>query len=170
MSGTTSRAASSKPAVPHSTCGASTRTFRSSSASALSSCSGRAGVPGGSRQRHELRPPIWTLCLLFAVSALGVLWWEPQREYPIANANPLIVGLAISVILVVSRIRLGDRMEKFVTRLASASFGAFLVHVFFLELFFEHLYDVEAGPLLLVVQYLGLLALMAAVSYALSLT
>ncbi len=61
-------------------------------------------------------------------------------------------------------------MEKFVTRLASASFGAFLVHVFFLELFFEHLYDVEAGPLLLVVQYLGLLALMAAVSYALSLT
>jgi surface polysaccharide O-acyltransferase-like enzyme len=119
---------------------------------------------------HELRPPIWTLCLLFAVSALGVLWWESQREYPIANANPLIVGLAISVILIVSRIRLGDRMKTVVTRLASASFGAFLVHVFFLELFFEHLYDVEAGPLLLVVQYLGFLTLMAAVSYALSLT
>ncbi len=118
---------------------------------------------------HELRPPIWTLCLLFAVSALGVLWWESQREYPIANANPLIIGLAISVILIVSRIRLGDRTKKVFTRLASASFGAFLVHVFFLELFFEHLYDVEAGPVLLVVQYLGYLTLMAAVSYTLSL-
>ncbi|WP_135538772.1 acyltransferase family protein [Brevibacterium sp. FAM 24630] len=116
----------------------------------------------------ELRPPIWTLCLLFAASALGVLWWESQKSYPIENANPLIVGLAISVILLVSRLRLGTRTKKIFARLASASFGAFLVHVFFLELFFERLYDVEAGPVVLVIQYLGFLAAMAAVSYALS--
>jgi surface polysaccharide O-acyltransferase-like enzyme len=119
---------------------------------------------------HELRPPIWSLILLFAASAAGVLWWESQREYPIANANPLIVGLAISVILIISRIRLGERTKKIFTRLASASFGAFLVHVFFRELFFEHLYDVEASPVMLVVQYVGFLALMATISYTLSLT
>ncbi len=116
----------------------------------------------------ELRPPLWSLCLLFAVSALGVLWWESRKSYPIENANPLIVGLALSVILIVSRLRLGNRSKRVFTRLASASFGAFLVHVFFLELFFEQLFDVEAGPALLVVQYLGLLAAMAAASYALS--
>lgn len=117
---------------------------------------------------HELRPPIWMLCLLFAVSALGVLWWESRRSYPIENANPLIVGLAVSVILLVSRIRLGERAKKVFTTMATASFGAFLVHVFFLELFFERLFDVDATPILLVVQYFGFLALMAALSYALS--
>ena len=117
---------------------------------------------------QELRPPIWTLCLLFAVSAIGVLWWESRRSYPIENANPLIVGLAVSVILLVSRIRLGERTKKIFTTMATASFGAFLVHVFFLELFFEHLFDVDAAPVLLVIQYLGLLALMAALSYGLS--
>lgn len=117
----------------------------------------------------DLRPPLWTLVLLFAASAVGVLWWESQYSYPIANANPLIVGLAVSLILFVSRIRLGERTKKVFTRLASASFGAFLVHVFFLELFFERLYDIDTGPVLLVVQYLGYLALMAAISYALSL-
>ena len=117
---------------------------------------------------HELRPPIWTLCLLFAVSALGVLWWESRRSYPIENANPLIFGLAISVILLVSRIRLGERAKKVFTTMATASFGAFLVHVFFLELFFERLFDIDAAPVLLVIQYVGLLALMAALSYGLS--
>ncbi|UVI37601.1 acyltransferase [Brevibacterium spongiae] len=119
---------------------------------------------------EELRPPIWSLCLLFAASALGVLWWESQKSYPIENANPLIVGLAVSVILLVSRLRLGERTKKVFTRLASASFGAFLCHVFFLELFFERLYDVDTGPILLVAQYLGFLIAMAAASYALSLT
>lgn len=118
----------------------------------------------------QLRPPIWSLGLLFAVSALGVLWWESRRSYPIENANPLIIGLAVSVILIVSRIRLGARSKKVFAFLASASFGAFLVHVFFLELFFERLFDIEAGPVLLVVQYLGFLILMAAASFALSLT
>src|SRR5699024_8697228 len=78
-----------------------------------------------------------------------------RRSYPIENANPLIIGLAVSVILIVSRIRLGARSKKVFAFLASASFGAFLVHVFFLELFFERLLDIEAGPVLLVVQYLG---------------
>lgn len=117
----------------------------------------------------DYRPPLWLLVALFTASAAGVLWWESQHSYPIENANPLIVGLALSVIFFVSKLELSARVKRVFTKLASASFGAFLVHVFFLELFFERLYDVDAGPVLLVVQYLGYLAAMAAIAYALSL-
>ncbi|PCC45313.1 MULTISPECIES: acyltransferase [Brevibacterium] len=117
----------------------------------------------------DLRPPRWTLVLAFGVCAAGVFFWESDYSYPIANANPLIVGLAVSVILIISRIELGERTKRFFTKLAGASFGAFLVHVFFLELFFERLFVVDASPLLLVVQYVGYLGLTAVLSYALSL-
>ena len=117
----------------------------------------------------DFRPPMWTLLLLFGASAIGVFWWESRYSYPIANANPLIVGLAISVILIVSRIELGEKTKRFFTTLAAASFGAFLVHVFFLELFFERLFVIEESALMLVVQYLGYLALTALLSYVLSL-
>ena len=117
---------------------------------------------------REIRPPMWVLVLVFAVSALGVFWWESDYSYPIGNANPLIVGLAVTVILIVSRIRLNERMKKLFTTLAGASFGAFLVHVFFLELFFERLFVIDASPALLVIQYLGYLTIMAALAYSLS--
>ncbi|MDN6748083.1 MAG: acyltransferase [Brevibacterium sp.] len=117
----------------------------------------------------DIRPPMWALVLTFGACALGVFWWESDYSYPIANANPLIVGLAASVILIISRIELGERTKRFFTTLAGASFGAFLVHVFFLELFFEHLFVIDASPVVLVVQYLGYLGLTAVLSYSLSL-
>lgn len=118
---------------------------------------------------QDLRPPMWTLLLAFAACAAGVFWWESDYSYPIANANPLIVGSAISVILIISRLKVGERAKRLFTRLAAASFGAFLVHVFFLELFFERLFVIDASPLLLAVQYLGYLGLTAVLSYTFSL-
>ncbi|WP_349828216.1 acyltransferase [Brevibacterium litoralis] len=117
---------------------------------------------------RSIRVPWPVLGIVFAASAFGVYLQQSAHHYPITNSSPLCALLAACVILGLARIDWSPRAAALLARLASASFGAFLVHVFVLEFFFQRWFPVEAGLPTTLGLFLVLWLTMATIAFALS--
>ena len=111
----------------------------------------------------------WGLPAVFLCASACVFLWETRVHYPIENANPLTPILGATVILFTCSFTVSDRVSGILKRVAAASFGAFLVHIMFVDLVFGRLFplDVSFAPGLALF-VLGWIACIA-VSFALSL-
>lgn len=89
---------------------------------------------------QSFKIPRWVLVAVFGIAAALVFLWETEIHYPIQNANPLTPVLGACVILLCGSVQVSDQWAHRLKRIASASFGAFLVHIFFTELVFAHLF------------------------------
>lgn len=89
--------------------------------------------------------PRWLVILVFGAAACGVYYWETEIHYPIQNANPLTFILASCVVLMCGTITVSERTAQRLKKIASASFGAFLVHIFFIDFVFERLFPLNMG-------------------------
>ncbi|MCT1657891.1 acyltransferase [Brevibacterium luteolum] len=114
--------------------------------------------------------PRWVLVVVFGLAAIGVYLWETEVHYPIQNANPLTFILAACVVLMCGTITVQERTMRLLKKLASASFGAFLIHIFFVDLMFWHLFPLDLSwPATAGLFFICWVAV-AAVSFAFSLT
>lgn len=113
--------------------------------------------------------PRWVLASVFGSAAVGVLLWETGIHYPIQNANPLTFVLGACVVLLSGSLSVSEQASARLKVLASASFGAFLVHIVFVEVVFMQFFPLDLGfALTLALFVLGWVAV-AVVSFALSL-
>ncbi|GAB2876196.1 acyltransferase [Streptomyces mayteni] len=75
----------------------------------------------------------WPLLATLILAIAGTLWYATQIHYAIPYAH-LFVGVAtISLILLLNRVRVPERLRPSLSTLAGAALGAYLVHVFFVE-------------------------------------
>ncbi|WP_326597954.1 acyltransferase [Streptomyces sp. NBC_01803] len=98
-------------------------------------------LPGGLSPRYrKLMVP------LFLLSAVGVLWYDTQIHYPIANAHPFTAVMTGALLLGVSRIRVPERWRPNLGKLAAAAMGAYMVHVFLVEEIVMRIVTEDVGP------------------------
>lgn len=121
-------------------------------------------------QARTFRVPRWLIIIVFALAAAGVYLWETEVHYPIQNANPLTFVLAACVVLMCGTVTVQERTMRLLKKLASASFGAFLIHIFFVDLMFWHLFPLDLSWPATAGLFLICWAAVAAVSFAFSLT
>ncbi|GAA3792622.1 acyltransferase [Streptomyces phyllanthi] len=121
-------------------------------------------LPTGVPRRHR-----WLLVPVILAAIAGCLWYDTQVKYVIPNAHLFVAVLSACVLLLVSRVRIPERLRPALTKLAGASLGAFMVHVVFVEELVRPLVSADlSGPVaaaLLVGLVLGTIVL----SYAASL-
>lgn len=110
------------------------------------------------------------LTAVFLAAAVGVHLWETRVHYPIENANPLTPVLGGALIVLVCSFRVSDRVAQILKRIAAASFGAFLVHIMFVDLVFGRLFPLDIGLAAGIPLFVAGWIACIAVSFALSLT
>lgn len=118
------------------------------------------GVP------HRLR---WLLLPVLLAAVAGCLWYNTQVKYVIPNAHLFVATMMVCMLLLVSRIRVPQRLRPTLTKLAGAALGAFMVHVLVIEELVRPLVSADlsgptAGALLV-----GLVLATIALSYTASL-
>ncbi|MDK0521689.1 acyltransferase [Streptomyces sp. ML-6] len=84
---------------------------------------GIAGIAGIAGRKRLL----WTLPALVALTA--VIGYQHRVHYAIPYASVLVALFSAGVLLSLHRLRIPERLRPRLTRLADASFGAYLVHV-----------------------------------------
>lgn len=92
---------------------------------------------------------------VFAVASILVFFWQTRIHYPIANLNPLTAVLGACVIVILNSIRLPERCKRWLQQAARASFGAFLIHLFFIDAYFGRWFPTDLGPAATVALFVG---------------
>ncbi len=97
----------------------------------------RSAVAG--RRRRLL----WLAGGLCAWGAVAV--YEYQVSYPSPYAAVVVALLAGTLLMALNRVRVPERFRPLLGRLAGVSFGAYLVHLLFLEVLAPHVVSADAG-------------------------
>ncbi|MEU8705135.1 acyltransferase [Streptomyces sp. NPDC048565] len=92
--------------------------------------------PAGAFGRRNL----WWL-LPAGVLVAGVVAYQHGVHYAIPNANILVALFSAGVLVSLHRVRIPERLRPVLTRLAGASFGAYMIHVLVQETLTDALVD-----------------------------
>jgi surface polysaccharide O-acyltransferase-like enzyme len=98
-----------------------------------------------------------------------VLWYHTQIHYVAPNAHLFVGTMTICVLLLVSRVRVPERLRPPLRKLAGAALGAYMVHVLFLEEIAARAISADLSAPVAGLLLIGLLALVITLSYATSL-
>ncbi|MFD5316412.1 acyltransferase [Streptomyces sp. NPDC127098] len=111
----------------------------------------------------------WGLLAVLVAAQAGILWYSTQVHYPIPYAH-LFVGVStVCLILLLNRVRVPERWRPALSRLAGASLGAYLVHVFFVEELVDPVVSADMSGFVAALTLLAMLAVIVALSYGASL-
>ncbi|MFJ2896200.1 acyltransferase [Streptomyces sp. NPDC087218] len=99
-------------------------------------------LPAGAAGATGRKRLLWTLVALVALTA--VVGYQYRVHYAIPYANVLVALFGAGVLLSLHRLRIPEGLRPRLTRLADASFGAYLVHVLVLGVFTDLF--VSPGP------------------------
>ncbi|MFE0805779.1 acyltransferase [Streptomyces sp. NPDC058812] len=86
---------------------------------------------------------LWLAGGLCAWGAVAV--YEHRVHFPSPYASVVVALLAGALLMALDRIRVPERFRPLLGRLAGASFGAYLVHLLFLEAVAPHVVSADAG-------------------------
>ncbi|MEU9332203.1 acyltransferase [Streptomyces sp. NPDC048290] len=111
----------------------------------------------------------WPLLALFPVTALACLWYNTQVHYVIPNAHLFVATMAISVLLLISRVRVPEKRRPLLQKLAGAALGAYLVHVLFVEEIVGRVVSPDLGAVAAGALLVAMVAVVMALSFATSL-
>ncbi|MFI8093347.1 acyltransferase [Streptomyces sp. NPDC086080] len=75
----------------------------------------------------------WPLYLVLPLTMAGALWYNTQIHYVMPNAHLFVAAMSICVLLLISRVRVPERLRPVLRKLAGAALGAYMVHVLFVE-------------------------------------
>jgi surface polysaccharide O-acyltransferase-like enzyme len=120
-------------------------------------------LPAGALRRR------WPLVALLPLTMAGVLWYHTQIHYVAPNAHLFVGTMTICVLLLVSRVRVPERLRPLLRKLAGAALGAYMVHVLFLEEIAARAISADLSAPVAGLLLIGLLALVITLSYATSL-
>lgn len=122
------------------------------------------GLPRGVPARYR-----WLLVPGYLTAFAGCLWYNTQVHYVIPNAHLFVAALTGCVLLLVTRVRVPERIRPRLTKLAGAALGAYMVHVIVVEEVVRPQVsaDLSAGLAAILLPALWLLTI--ALSYAASL-
>jgi surface polysaccharide O-acyltransferase-like enzyme len=73
------------------------------------------------------------LMVLLPLTWAGSLWYNTQIHYVMPNAHLFVAVMSMCVLLLISRVRVPERLRPLLKRLAGAALGAYMVHVLFVE-------------------------------------
>ncbi|MEJ1197167.1 MULTISPECIES: acyltransferase [unclassified Streptomyces] len=97
----------------------------------------------GSAVAGRGRRLLWLAGGLCAWGAVAV--YEHRVHFPSPYASVVVALLAGALLMALDRIRVPERFRPLLGRLAGASFGAYLVHLLFLEAVAPHVVSADAG-------------------------
>ncbi|MFE1236927.1 acyltransferase [Streptomyces tendae] len=97
----------------------------------------------GSAVAGRRRRLLWLTGGLLAWAAVAV--YEHRVHFPSPYASVVVALLAGTLLMALDRIRVPERFRPLLGRLAGASFGAYLVHLVFLEALAPRLVSADAG-------------------------
>ncbi|MFJ8188553.1 acyltransferase [Streptomyces sp. NPDC096094] len=97
----------------------------------------------GSAVAGRGRRLLWLAGGLCAWGAVAV--YEHRVHFPSPYASVVVALLAGALLMALVRIRVPERFRPLLGRLAGASFGAYLVHLLFLEAVAPHVVSADAG-------------------------
>ncbi|MDT0344916.1 acyltransferase [Streptomyces litchfieldiae] len=111
----------------------------------------------------------WLVVPLMLAAMAGCIWWDTQVHYVIPNAHPFVAILTLSLLLLVSRVRIPERWRPRLTKLAAAAMGAYMVHVFFVEELVKRWVTDDYGPLTASGMLIAMVSMTIVLSYGASL-
>ncbi|MFG2678556.1 acyltransferase [Streptomyces sp. NPDC048392] len=118
----------------------------------------------GSAVAGRRRRLLWLAGGLCAWAAVAV--YEHRVHFPSPYASVVVALLAGTLLMGLNRIGVPERFRPLLGRLAGASFGAYLVHLLFLEALAPRLVSADAGPPAAVGGLLGLTLATVVLSFA----
>ncbi|MFC8231219.1 acyltransferase [Streptomyces sp. NPDC057287] len=117
-------------------------------------------LPAGTFGRRSL----WWL-LPAAACLAAVVAYQHEVHYAIPYASVLVALFSAGVLLSLHRLRVPERLRPALTRLAGASFGAYMIHVLVLGVLTDVLVDADLGPAVAAALALGITAATTALSF-----
>jgi surface polysaccharide O-acyltransferase-like enzyme len=75
----------------------------------------------------------WPLYLALPLTMAGALWYNTQIHYVMPNSHLFVAAMSICVLLLISRVRIPEKRQPLLKKLANAALGAYMVHVLFVE-------------------------------------
>lgn len=118
----------------------------------------RSSVSGRRRRLYWLAG---ALCAWVAVTV-----YQDRVKFPSSYGSIVVAALAGSILMAFNRIRVPERFRPMLGRLATASFGAYLVHLMFLETIAPHVVRAHAGWLTATGTLVGLTVVTVVLSFA----
>ncbi|MEV7786418.1 acyltransferase [Streptomyces sp. NPDC088106] len=111
----------------------------------------------------------WPLYVLLPLSMAGALWYNTRIHYVMPNAHLFVAAMSICVLLLISRVRVPERLRPLLKKLAGAALGAYMVHVLFVEEIVAPLVSPDLGGPAAGLLLTGLLVTVMVLSFATSL-
>ncbi|MFJ9056434.1 acyltransferase [Streptomyces sp. NPDC102409] len=114
-------------------------------------------VPSGRRRLWWLLPAVAALAAIVA--------YQHRVHYTIPYASVVVALLGAGVLFSLHRVRVPERLRPALTRLAGASFGAYMIHVLVLGVLTDVLVDTDLSLPVAAALVIGVTAATAAVSF-----
>lgn len=110
------------------------------------------------------RRVLWLVGVLCAWGAVTV--YQHRVHFPSPYASIVVAFMAGTVLMALNGVMVPERYHSMLGKLAGASFGAYLVHLMFLEYMTPHMVTADAGWLRAVATMLGLTVVTVVLSFA----